>query len=226
MTGGGSWPTVGVKPLNCTEHAIQLIDDARKLLAHAQDLTTARKQVPWNIIEPFITSVQELAGKTKDQPSIKEVMTEIAAIKAFNKSIDDKVTVVKNTINGNPTRFSKEPAVVPQYSLLNSWAKIAASRTGPTPSTITVPSSTPGQPGRQIEVSLQKDCEITVKLSETAMIQHWRGQSSDSMVSRVNNALANAHDQNIAALKICSAKQLKSGNILIYAANAKEAETL
>lgn len=180
---GANWPAVGVQPANITEHAIQITDEAHKLLQHAQDLTTTRKQVPWNIIEPFIASTINLASKTREQPHMKEIMAEIVAIKASNKSIEDKVTVIKNTVN-NPPKFAKESAIaVPQLSILNLWAKIA-SRAGPFPSTITVPSSVPGQPGRQIEISPQKDCEITVKLSETAMIQHWRGQPSDSSTTR------------------------------------------
>ncbi|MCJ1424124.1 hypothetical protein MMC29_002011 [Sticta canariensis] len=141
---GGNWPTVGIKPQNCTEHAIQLTEDARKLLLHAQDPATSKKQVPWNIIEPFIISAQELANKSKDQPSMKEVLVEIAAIKSSNKTIDDKLTVVKNTINNTPLRLTKEPGTnTTQHSLINSWAKIAA-RAGPFSSTVTVPSATPG----------------------------------------------------------------------------------
>lgn len=175
---GASWPAVGVKPANITEHAIQITDEAHKLLQHAQNLTAIRKQVLWNIIEPFIASVVDLASKAMEQPHMKEVMAEITTIKASNKSIDEKVTVIKNTVN-NLSRFAMEPGAAPQLSLINSWAKIA-SRAGPAPSTITVPSSVPGQPGRQIEISPQKDCEITVKLSKTATIQHWRGQPPDN----------------------------------------------
>lgn len=70
---------------------------------YALDLTTIRKQMPWSTIEPFITSAISLAGKANEQPSMKEVLAEISAIKASNKTTDDKVTIVKNVINNSPS---------------------------------------------------------------------------------------------------------------------------
>jgi hypothetical protein len=66
------WPEVGKVAPHYLEHGIILLDEAAKLQAMAR-----QKPIPINVISPFIDSLTEYVRKTREQPTMQELLMEI-----------------------------------------------------------------------------------------------------------------------------------------------------
>ncbi|KAH6668478.1 hypothetical protein B0J14DRAFT_566993 [Halenospora varia] len=84
------WPDVGKVAQNYLEHGTIILDEAAKLQAIAR-----QKPIPINVITPFIESLTEYVRKTREQPSMHELLMEMRAGFKETKDIHEKVTIIK-----------------------------------------------------------------------------------------------------------------------------------
>jgi hypothetical protein len=86
------WPEVGKVAPHYLEHGIILLDEAAKLQAMAR-----QKPIPINVISPFIDSLTEYVRKTREQPTMQELLMEIRNGFKETRDIHEKVTIIKQS---------------------------------------------------------------------------------------------------------------------------------
>jgi hypothetical protein len=179
-----------------------------------------QKPIPNNVISPFIDSLADYIRKIRKQPTMQELLVEIRKDFKETRDIHEKVTVIKqgwdnirpqDSIPSNPS------------SHVRSWAQMAAITPGITtlPSLRSLQASTfPSTRPRHL------DREIKVKIRDSHSIQALRRLTEKDIWERITQAL-NA-DSNIADLanQVTAAKQLKSGDIMVYTGTAEGAGAL
>ncbi|PQE17592.1 reverse transcriptase protein [Rutstroemia sp. NJR-2017a WRK4] len=209
------WPEVGKVAPHYLEHGIILLDEAAKLQAMAR-----QKPIPMNVISPFIDSLTEYVRKTREQPTMQELLMEIRNGFKETRDIHEKVTIIKQ--GWDTTRPVGSLPLNPS-SGIRSWAQIAAT----SPGTATLPSlgslrtsTLPKTASRHL------DREIKVKVRDSHSIQVLRRLTEKDIKERIAQALrADSTTTNLAS-QVTAAKQLKSGDIIIYTSTIEGAEAL
>lgn len=209
------WPEVGKVAPHYLEHGIILLDEAAKLQAMAR-----QKPIPINVISPFIDSLTEYVRKTREQPTMQELLMEIRNGFKETRDIHEKVTIIKQSCDN--TRPDGSLSLNPS-SGIRSWAQMAAT----SPGNATLPSLRPLRTSTLPKTtSRHLDREIKVKVRDSHSIQALRRLTEKDIKERIAQALmADPTTTNLAS-QVTAAKQLKSGDIIIYTSTIEGVEAL
>ena len=204
MANRAQWPQLGVQPQNLNEHATQLIAEAIALLALDRG---QRPKLPDRLFESFINSVQTYARKTREQPSSYKILNKLNQIHNLTKSFPAKdITLIKNAVNYTITQSS---ARIP------TWAEKVRSG-GP-------PSYPPTPPISSPSTAVSKDREIIIKLDSPESTILYRQKTPEELRTKINDILRQSPNYRA---RVVAAKQLKSGDILVYTVNIVDANSL
>ena len=205
MVNAPVWPVLGVQPPNQREHATQIIAEATALLELDNN---NRKKLPNANLEAFLNSVIHLAKKTREQPPNKEILTKLDNL----QPLVEEFTLIKNAVN-NANTTSHPPNAATQVM---SWANVVRSGTPSYPST---PNSRPST-----NMSM-RERETIVKLdAKSAAVL--RPVTPEDIQKRVNEAVKSQVHLMGKAPQVVAAKQLKSGDVVLYTASTSDADTL
>ena len=210
------WPQVNNGPEHINEHATYLREACNQLQAVDKG---RQNQVPWNIVQSYVTSTIALIGKVLQQPAMSEILHHIQDATKCTQSIQRDITVIKNSVG-----LSTTPPTAANFSggraAAVTWAQVAAKGSPPLPP---VPQDTRTTKA-QSTVTTYKDRAITVKLKDHGIAQRFRNLSAARIRHQVETAI---HDNTeIRLVKIVAAHQLKSGDVQIYTSSIAEATKL
>ncbi len=127
-----SWPTIGVKPASLPEHATQLKHEATQLHAFATGKTEEgkpRKTVQWSYIEPFVSSVKELAERVLDQPGTAQIAADLLALVRKIDTVEQNTTITKNILEA-PVNRTSTPSILRHHRLQKHASLGPGRRTG------------------------------------------------------------------------------------------------
>jgi len=211
------WPQVNNGPEHINEHATHLREACHQLQAVDRG---RHNQVPWNIVQSYITSTIALASKVLQQPAISEILHHVKDAVQCTQNIQRDVLVIKNSVGlstapPNAANFGRGRGAAA------SWAQVAAQVKGP-------PAPPPAPPNThtksQPAVTAYKDRAVTVKLKDHGVIQRFRTLSAARTRHHVETSI---HDNAATkSVKVVAAHQLKSGDIQIFTSSTAEATKL
>jgi hypothetical protein len=213
------WPQVNNGPEHINEHATYLREACNQLQAAGE---SRQNQVPWNVVQTYITSTVTLISKVLQQPPLSDILQCIQDTAKCTQNIQRDITVIKcstglSTSPPNTANFSggrNQPA---------SWAQIAAqahtSQLPPPP----VPQGTPTH-GTNNTVTAYSDRVVTIKLKDHGVAQRYRTQPAAWIKRQVETAIHNTAATRL--VKIVAAHQLKSGDIQIFTGSRAESTQL
>jgi hypothetical protein len=210
------WPQVNNGPEPINEHATYLREACNQLQAVDRG---KQNQVPWNIVQSYITSTITLIGKVLQQPAMSEILHHIQDAAKCTQNIQRDITVIKNSVG-----LSTTPLNVANFGGGRaSWAQVAAQAKGSLPPPPLIPQSMLNTKA-QSAVTAYKDRAVTVKLKDHGMAQRLRTLSA----IRIKNQIETSIHNNTATkqVKIVAAHQLKSGDIQIFTSTTAEATQL
>lgn len=213
------WPKVNDGPEHINEHATYLREACNQLQAVDKG---RQNQVPWNIVQPYLTSTITLIGKVLRQPAISEILHHIQDAAKCTQSIQRDVTVIKNSVGLNTA-----PLGAANFSGVRAagttWAQVAAQSRG---STLIPPPVPQGMRATKAQstVTAYKDRAVIVKLKDHGIAQRLRTLSAAELRQQIEASIRNSEATK--GVKIVAAHQLKSGDIQIYTASTAEAEKL
>jgi len=184
-----------------------------------------KKVLQWTYIEPFVRSVQNFAERVLNQPETAQIAADLEALRRTMNTVQHNTTVTKNILEAPISRNSaSQSSATTGYRHTRTWAQMTADAPPP-PTAASFPSSFEGRSTTK-DLSTPDDRRIVIKLTDTALIDHWRTLSPATLRDRVNSHIRATADQNIIAIKIVAAKQLKSGDLAVYASTVAEKESL
>jgi hypothetical protein len=117
------WPLVNNGPEHINEHATYLRDACNQLQAVDRG---RQNQVPWNIVQPYITSTIALIGKVLQQPAMSEILHHIQDAAKWD------ITVIKTSVGLSTTPLSAANFSGGRVAAA-SWAQVAAKGSPPPP---------------------------------------------------------------------------------------------
>jgi hypothetical protein len=196
---------LGVQPQNLHEHATQLIAEATALRTLEKG---QRQKLPDQLFESFLNSIETFARKTRDASSPHEILDKLNQIHHIAKtSITDDITYIKNAVSHATTTQSGTGSL--------TWADRVRMGGMPAQPLAARPPTT--QPS-------SKEREIIVKLRNQDSASVLRQKTPEDIRKRINDVLQANDAEN--PIHIVAAKQLKSGDIAIHAANITDADKL
>ena len=213
------WPQVNNGPEHINEHTTYLREACEQLQAVDRG---RQKQVPWNIVQQYLSSTVALIGKVLRQPALSEVLQQIQDAAKCTQNIQRDITVIKSSVGLstaplNAANFSggRAPAA--------SWAQVAAQAKGSPPLPPPAPQGTRASKA-QSTVTAYKDRVVTIKLKDRGVIQRHRTHSAAWTRQQME---ASIHDNAATKLvKVVAAHQLKSGDIQIFTSTTAETTQL
>jgi len=212
------WPQVNNGPEHINEHATYLKEACNQL----QNVDKGRKsQVPWNVIQPYLTSTISLIGKVLRQPAIDEILQQVQDAAKCTQNIQRDVSIIKNSV-GLSTSALNAANFSSDRGKAVSWAQVAAQAKGA--ADIPPPLPTSNSSKTQSSVTAYRDRVVTVKLKDHGVAQRYRRQSAVWIKQQVQTAVQN--NTATKAVKIIAAHQLKSGDIQIFTSSTTEASKL
>ena len=213
------WPVVNNGPENINEHATYLKEACKQL----QGVDKGRaNQIPWTVVQAYVSSALQLIGKVLAQPSVGEVLHQIQDAAKDIRAIQKDITAVKGSIAlgttaPNTSNFSGGKTA------RTSWAQVAAQARGPQ-----LPPPEPTQDGTNMPktsmVTAYKDRMVTVRLKDRAIAQRYRNNIPAWTKQQIQNPIRGNNATK--SIKVVAAHQLKSGDIQIYTSTATEAANL
>jgi hypothetical protein len=213
------WPQVNNGPENINEHATYLKEACNQL----QMVDRGRQnQVPWNIVQQYVSSTVTLIGKVLRQPAIGDILQHVQDAAKCTQNIQKDITIIKNSVG-----LSTTPINAANFSggrvAAATWAQIAAQAKGaPAPP----PPAPQGRPNTKAysTVTAYKDRVVIVKLKDYGIAQRYRTQPAIWIRQKVESSVRD----NIATklVKVVAAHQLKSGDIQIFTSTTAEATQL
>ncbi|QKX57721.1 uncharacterized protein TRUGW13939_04840 [Talaromyces rugulosus] len=213
------WPQVNNGPEHINEHATYLKEACIQLQAVDRG---RQNQIPWNIVQQYVTSTIALIGKVLRQPSIGEVLQQVQDTVRCTQTIQRDVTIIKNSVglgttSINASNFSgrKNAAV--------SWAQVAAHAKGSPP--LPPPVQQGVDPSRTSPtITAYKDRTVMVKLKDHGIAQRFRTHSAAWTRQQVQSSIQD--NASTKSIKVVAAHQLKSGDIQIFTSTTAEASKL
>ncbi|KAF3484323.1 uncharacterized protein GIQ15_03647 [Arthroderma uncinatum] len=205
------WPQVNNGPEHINEHAAYLREACHQLQALGQD------QVPWNIVQKYITSTIALVGKVLQQPAISDILHHIQDTTRCTQNIQRDVSIIKNSVGLN-TAPPSATNLTGGRAATATWAQVAAQARGPPVSQGTC--ATKSQPA----VTAYKDRAVTVRLKDHGITQRFRTLSTTKIKQQVDTSIQN--HANSRSVTVVAAHQLKSGDIQIFTSSRAEAARL
>ena len=225
-----SWPKIGIMPASLPEHATQIKHEASRLHAFATGKAEdgkPKKTIQWAYIEPFVLSVKELAERILNQPGTAQIAADLGALVRRMDTVEQNTTITKNLLEAPVDRSSTpSSSATSGYRNTRLWAQVAAQAPSP-PSAASFPSTFAAQStqGTTVDLSTPDDRRVIIKLDPT-LIDHYRTLTPKALRDRVTSHIHASADQNIAALRVAAAKQLRSGDLAIYTQTVAEREAL
>jgi hypothetical protein len=212
------WPQVNNGPEHINEHATYLKEACNQLQAADRG---RKNQVPWNIVQPYLTSTVALIGKILRQPAIGEILQHVQDAAKCTQNIQRDVSIIKNSVG-----LSTTPVNIANFSSNRganaSWAQVAAQAKGSPP--IPPPASSNTSTKAQATVTAYQDRAVTVKLKDHGIAQRFRTQSAAWIKQQVETSVHNITATK--SIQIIAAHQLKSGDVQIFTSTTTEATQL
>jgi hypothetical protein len=167
------WPQVNIGPEHINEHATYLKDACTQLQAVDRG---RQNQVPWNIVQQYVTSTIALIGKVLRQPSMSEILQQVQDAAKCTQTIQKDVTIIKNSVGLSTTPLHASNFSGRQTAAV-SWAQVAAQAKG------SPPLPPPTQHGADTfrtspAVTTYTDRAVTVKLKDHGIAQRHRTHSA------------------------------------------------
>ena len=213
------WPRVNDGPEHINEHATYLKEACNQLQAVDRG---RQNQVPWMVIQPYLTSTLALIGKVLRQPAIGEILQHVQNAAKCTQSIQKDVTIIKNSVG-----LSTTPLNAGNFSgartTATSWAQVAAQAKAHQPPLPPAPHGITSTE-TQSTVTAYKDRAITVKIKDHGIAQRYRTQPATWIRQQVETSIRN--NTATKTVKIVAAYQLKSGDIQIFTSTTTEASQL
>jgi hypothetical protein len=210
------WPQVNNGPEHINEHATYLREACNQLQAVDKG---RQNQVPWNIVQSYVTSTIALIGKVLQQPAMSEILHHIQDATKCTQNIQRDITVIKNSVG-----LSTTPPNAANFgggrAAAVTWAQVAAKGPPPLPPAPQDTRTTKAQS----TVTTYKDRAVTVKLKDHGIAQRFRNLSAARIRHQVQTAIHNNTETRL--VKIVAAHQLKSGDVQIYTSSIAEATEL
>jgi hypothetical protein len=105
MASSSQAPRVGGQSYNDSDHATQLLADIAALREHRANAAQRKpKNVPRTLIDSVFKSMEGYVKKSRDQPSVRELQTDIHASEKANE------TLRKNTIHNIVETLTSTPS--------------------------------------------------------------------------------------------------------------------
>lgn len=210
------WPHVEDEPDDIKRHATYLKEACNQIRAVARGKIT---QVPWKVVQGFVTSTIALAGKVLQQPALSDTLQYIQDIVRCTQNIQKDVRDIKNFKESYPTQTyvpnANETRGRPTYAQAAVRAQATQVPPPPTPY-----NGIPGNP-QSTDIAAYRDRLVTVKLNDHGIAQSYRTQTASWIKRQVENAIHNT--EAIKSVRIVAPHQLKSGDVQIVAASTAEA---
>jgi hypothetical protein len=89
------WPQVNNGPEHINEHATYLKEACNQLQAVDKG---RHNQIPWHVVQQYLTSTIALIGKVLRQPGVGEVLQYVQDAARCTQNIQKDVTIIKNTV--------------------------------------------------------------------------------------------------------------------------------
>jgi hypothetical protein len=212
------WPEVNNGPEHINEHATYLREACHQL----QDVEKGRQnQVPWKIVQQYISSTIALTSKVLQQPPMSDILHQMQDAVKCTQNIQRDVLVIKNSVGlstaaPNAANFSGgRPAA--------TWAQVAAQGRGAPMIPPPVPQSARTSKNEST-VTAYKDRAITVRLKDHGIAQRFRALPAIKIRQHVEASIKNHTATKSVA--VVAAHQLKSGDIQIFTSSTAEAMKL
>ena len=215
------WPKVNNAPEHINEHATYLKEACNELQAVDRG---RQNQVPWSIIQPYLTSTIALVGKVLRQPAMSEILQQIQDAARCTQSIQRDVTIIKTNVGLSNSAINASNFTGLKTGT-STWAQIAAR--GTTGAAIPLPPPPPQNTpatNNQPTVTAYKDRMVIVKLKDSGIVQRFRIHSSLWGKERVTAAIRS--NEGTKFIKVVAAHQLKSGDIQAFMSTAAEVDLL
>ncbi|EEH22248.2 hypothetical protein PABG_04459 [Paracoccidioides brasiliensis Pb03] len=205
MTG---WPQVNNGPEHINEHAAYLREACHQLQAVDKG---RQNQVPWNIVQQYLTSTIALVGKVLQQPPMSDILHQVQDAVKCTQNIQRDVSIIKNSVGlsttpPNATNFSGGRAAA-------TWAQVAAYGKGTPMQPPPVPHDTRTTKNHST-ITAYKDRAITVRLKDHGIAQRFRTLSTIKIKQQVETSIRNHLATKSVA--VVAAHQLKSGDLQIF----------
>ena len=199
MASRNEGPRVGIQPYSRSDHSTQLLADIAALRSYRTSPTQKRDKNPsWDLVNAVFNSVEGFIKKSREQPSIKELQTDMHATEKANEALRRDVTLIKNAIGSITDITSTAPS---NGVRSKTYAQAANTHKAPAPPPIE---------------KAQKNREIMVKLNDTNIEGAAHRATREEVVDRVNAAIKNSKESEISQSTIIAAKRHPSGDLTLY----------
>src|SRR3569833_829482 len=213
------WPQVNNGPEHINEHAAYLREACNQLQAIDRGRTN---QVPWNIVQTYITSANALASKVLQQPALSEVLHHVKDAVQCTQNIQRDVLVIKSSVGLS----TNQPHATNHHrgrATAATWAQVAAQTKGPPTVPPPAPQSTRTATA-QSTVTAYKDRAVTVKIKDLGIVQRFRTLPTARVRQQVE--LSVRDHAATKSVKVVAAHQLRSGDIQIFTSSTADAMKL
>ena len=178
------WPQVNNGPEHINEHAAYLREACDRL----QTVERGKiNQVPWHIVQSYLTSAIALAGKVLRQPALSEVLHHVKDAVHCTQNIQRDVMVIKNSVglstvplNATSQRGGRATAA--------TWAQVAAHPKGapaaPPPALLETNSG-----AARPTITAYKERAVTVKLKDHGVARRLRTLSPAHIRQQVETSI-------------------------------------
>ncbi|KAI9768416.1 MAG: hypothetical protein M1839_004113 [Geoglossum umbratile] len=165
------------------------------------------KKPAWTAIQGVFESIEGYIKKSRDQPSLKEIQTDLHAAENANKTLRRDVTLIKNTLDSLAGGLATAPS--------NSHSMPMRTR---------VQNIKP--PMQQLAQAIAKNCEITVKINDPSPSSQVRRATRVQIMELVNGAISRSKHRDLQdpQIQIRAIKRHPSGDLTLYT-DCKEPQT-
>lgn len=132
------------------------------------------KQVPWRVVQLYLTSTIALIGKVLRQPAMGEIVQHAQDAAKCTQNIQKDHTLIKNSVGLSTTPFNT--ANFSGRTATMTWAQVAAQAKGAITLTPPVPQGM-STTNAQSTVTAYKDRVVIVKLKDRGIAQRYRTHS-------------------------------------------------
>ena len=142
-------------------------------------------------------------------------------------TVKQNIIITKNLLKAPVDRNSTPPSLATsKYRNTHLWAQVAA-QTPPSLLTASFPSMFAAQSiqGTTIDLFSPNNCRVIIKLNPT-LINHYCTLTPRALHNQITSHIHTSANQNIAALHVTAAKQLRSRDLAIYTQTVTEKKAL
>ncbi|PPJ61057.1 hypothetical protein CBER1_07390 [Cercospora berteroae] len=243
------WPEGVMWPTEYREHALKLMKYLLEIRGHID--RTGSQTVPAEVAKMMIQGATSFVAKAQNIPDMTAIHGALREMredaKAMKEETSQRLETLKKELRGTNTQIERIAAVgeetkgaakeamevgkvgvaimrdVKNTNLQNNksapMSYAAAVASGTLASSMHVPYNTQ-------TASTQSQREIIVNIRNPVTIERLRAMNPRHLKSHVDRALEQSTNQQIAEIKIMSANQLKSGDLVVRTASVSETQIL